>query len=477
MHSMMDSVPGFVQTALMQEILTHAMFGLSQLARRSPATTSRAAIEALPEAIISLADVADGLACHVCLESFVAGEKDVAALPCRHRFHRVCITPWLTSNSHTCPVCRAPLPTEQNEAAATAASPAVAPTVPSAVSASASPDSAHPRAGAGHPRNYFRPPTPPLPRLIDENHPRNYFHPLAPLSPGLIDDDDFMSLTSPSPPRFIADFASDEDVRFEMRSAPRPSLPAIRASPVRHVRTALQPPRARAVAQANAATASIARPAATAAAAAAATAAVNSAQEDAILDAALSSVDNDAASSLRQLACPAAPLRPPPPPRTTPSTSAASSLRIKPLLPPEPAPTSRQRFAGMRRAAPMPSTEPNVVDAAAAAVAHGLDEERPRRSRRRLQRDPPEQSEPVVEAPSEGSRLAVHSTVRPHSADAMCAAASRSSRGRRALRSAASVAHAVPADAPEADCAAYARPTPAEVIDCAAAVAVNHRTT
>jgi hypothetical protein len=59
-------------------------------------------------------DVAAGASCAVCLESFATDEAGVVALPdCGPRFHLdACLKPWLTQ-AHTCPVCRKPLPQEE----------------------------------------------------------------------------------------------------------------------------------------------------------------------------------------------------------------------------------------------------------------------------------------------------------------------------------------------------------------------------
>lgn len=43
--------------------------------------------------------------CSVCLEHFVPGQQ-LICLPCKHRFHPDCLTPWLESHAK-CPYCRA----------------------------------------------------------------------------------------------------------------------------------------------------------------------------------------------------------------------------------------------------------------------------------------------------------------------------------------------------------------------------------
>uniref|UniRef100_A0A2P2JHD0 RING-type E3 ubiquitin transferase n=4 Tax=Rhizophora mucronata TaxID=61149 RepID=A0A2P2JHD0_RHIMU len=42
--------------------------------------------------------------CTICLERFTAGEH-LVHLPCAHRFHTLCLVPWLENNAH-CPCCR-----------------------------------------------------------------------------------------------------------------------------------------------------------------------------------------------------------------------------------------------------------------------------------------------------------------------------------------------------------------------------------
>ncbi|KAI8333009.1 hypothetical protein BD560DRAFT_415115 [Blakeslea trispora] len=44
--------------------------------------------------------------CAICLEDFVPGKNDVRILPCGHGFCVLCIDPWLTQKSTTCPICK-----------------------------------------------------------------------------------------------------------------------------------------------------------------------------------------------------------------------------------------------------------------------------------------------------------------------------------------------------------------------------------
>jgi len=49
---------------------------------------------------------AEGGSCAVCLAGFEAGDS-IAALPCKHHFHRSCIARWLAECRRTCPLCSA----------------------------------------------------------------------------------------------------------------------------------------------------------------------------------------------------------------------------------------------------------------------------------------------------------------------------------------------------------------------------------
>lgn len=53
--------------------------------------------------------------CSVCLEHFVSGQQ-LISLPCKHRFHPDCLTPWLESHAK-CPYCRAKVSFEGTGAA------------------------------------------------------------------------------------------------------------------------------------------------------------------------------------------------------------------------------------------------------------------------------------------------------------------------------------------------------------------------
>ncbi|ESW29980.1 hypothetical protein PHAVU_002G114900 [Phaseolus vulgaris] len=71
--------------------------------RMVPATT-----EAIETSVKKSTVVESGCYCSVCLEEVVVN-GECYTLPCNHFFHKKCIVRWLYT-SHTCPLCRYPLP-------------------------------------------------------------------------------------------------------------------------------------------------------------------------------------------------------------------------------------------------------------------------------------------------------------------------------------------------------------------------------
>ncbi|WBW71743.1 ubiquitin-protein ligase E3 [Schizosaccharomyces osmophilus] len=65
--------------------------------------------EAVPLMDETARRAAYGVECVICLEAFNRGDK-VIALPCKHEFHRDCISKWVVDYRHTCPTCNAVVP-------------------------------------------------------------------------------------------------------------------------------------------------------------------------------------------------------------------------------------------------------------------------------------------------------------------------------------------------------------------------------
>lgn len=52
--------------------------------------------------------------CPICFEDFIDGEV-MRILPCKHKFHAICVDPWLLNSSSQCPLCRVDLSLQNNE--------------------------------------------------------------------------------------------------------------------------------------------------------------------------------------------------------------------------------------------------------------------------------------------------------------------------------------------------------------------------
>uniref|UniRef100_A0ACD5W0N8 Uncharacterized protein n=1 Tax=Avena sativa TaxID=4498 RepID=A0ACD5W0N8_AVESA len=91
--------------ALMQQLSE------SDAGRQGTPPAKKDAVEALPTVeICGGANDEDTASCAVCLEDYACGEH-ARELPCRHRFHSLCIVPWLEMHS-SCPICRFQLPAD-----------------------------------------------------------------------------------------------------------------------------------------------------------------------------------------------------------------------------------------------------------------------------------------------------------------------------------------------------------------------------
>ena len=71
----------------------------SDISTNTPATTTEGLLAAQP----TFQTRSGSLECSICLEEFVENEE-IRVLPCNHKFHPVCIDPWLLNVSGTCPI-------------------------------------------------------------------------------------------------------------------------------------------------------------------------------------------------------------------------------------------------------------------------------------------------------------------------------------------------------------------------------------
>ncbi|XP_056865579.1 E3 ubiquitin-protein ligase RING1-like isoform X2 [Raphanus sativus] len=86
---------------------------LTQDDRPGPPPASEPTIEALPTVKITSKHLTNDMSqCTVCMEDFVAG-GEATELPCKHIYHKNCITPWLRLHN-SCPICRRDLPPPAN---------------------------------------------------------------------------------------------------------------------------------------------------------------------------------------------------------------------------------------------------------------------------------------------------------------------------------------------------------------------------
>ncbi|KAI3460663.1 hypothetical protein Pfo_017326 [Paulownia fortunei] len=81
-------------------------------------------VKAMPSLIFTavLEDNCTSQTCAICLEDYNVGEK-LRILPCRHKFHAVCVDTWLTSWRTFCPVCKRDARTSSGEPPASESTP------------------------------------------------------------------------------------------------------------------------------------------------------------------------------------------------------------------------------------------------------------------------------------------------------------------------------------------------------------------
>ncbi|XP_047980387.1 receptor homology region, transmembrane domain- and RING domain-containing protein 2-like [Salvia hispanica] len=81
-------------------------------------------VKAMPSLVFTavLEDNCTSATCAICLEDYTMGEK-LRILPCRHKFHAMCVDAWLTSWRTFCPVCKRDARTSNGEPPANESTP------------------------------------------------------------------------------------------------------------------------------------------------------------------------------------------------------------------------------------------------------------------------------------------------------------------------------------------------------------------
>ncbi|KAG8378412.1 hypothetical protein BUALT_Bualt08G0134700 [Buddleja alternifolia] len=92
----------------------------SRLVKAMPSLTFTAVLE----------DNCTSATCAICLEDYNMGEK-LRILPCRHKFHAICVDAWLTSWRTFCPVCKRDARTSTGEPPASESTPLLSPSISS----------------------------------------------------------------------------------------------------------------------------------------------------------------------------------------------------------------------------------------------------------------------------------------------------------------------------------------------------------
>ncbi|KAL3335082.1 hypothetical protein AABB24_031345 [Solanum stoloniferum] len=81
-------------------------------------------VNAMPSLIFTsvVEDNSTSVTCAICLEDYTVGDK-LRILPCRHKFHTMCVDAWLTSWRTFCPVCKRDARTSTGEPPASESTP------------------------------------------------------------------------------------------------------------------------------------------------------------------------------------------------------------------------------------------------------------------------------------------------------------------------------------------------------------------
>ncbi|KAH0658908.1 hypothetical protein KY285_027455 [Solanum tuberosum] len=123
----------FISLLAMSAVLAMCFFVRRHHIRREQPRASRVRefhgissrlVKAMPSLIFTsvVEDNSTSVTCAICLEDYTVGDK-LRILPCRHKFHTMCVDAWLTSWRTFCPVCKRDARTSTGEPPASESTP------------------------------------------------------------------------------------------------------------------------------------------------------------------------------------------------------------------------------------------------------------------------------------------------------------------------------------------------------------------